>query len=153
MSQALRKMEKIKSVLIVDDDELSSYLTYRALKQSGMVDHIAVARNGKDALTYLGAVTAHADTNADEFPDVILLDIHMPVMDGFDFLNEYERRYSYHTKCFIFPFLCTLDESLKSKAGEERPYICGFVHKPVTLATVSQIRSRLGLAANAEMAN
>jgi CheY-like chemotaxis protein len=144
-------MGKIRSVLIVDDDEISSYITHRALRRSGVVDRIAVARNGKDALTYLSAVTAHADKETDGFPDVILLDMHMPVMDGFDFLSEYDKRYSYRAKCSIFPFLCTADESLKSKIDGNRPYVCGFVRKPMTDAAISQIRSSLGLTADAEM--
>ena len=79
-------------VLLVDDDETTNYLNKRLLSEMQIAKDILVLKNGKDALEYLSKACA-ATPDADyRCPDLIFLDIKMPVMDGFTFLEEYEKR-------------------------------------------------------------
>jgi len=69
------------NILIVDDSPAFNHLTILSIRKAGLDCDIVEMSNGQRALTYL------AET--EQCPDIILLDINMPVMDGFDFLEEY----------------------------------------------------------------
>lgn len=72
-----------KNVLLVDDDKICNFINKKALETLGFIKDIHTALNGKEALQlfndyYLGASI---------LPDIILLDLNMPIMDGFEFLE------------------------------------------------------------------
>jgi CheY-like chemotaxis protein len=79
-------------VLLVDDDETTNYLNERLLNEMQVAKEILVLKNGKEALEYLAKSNAAPLDPKHKRPDLIFLDIKMPVMDGFTFLEEYEKR-------------------------------------------------------------
>jgi CheY-like chemotaxis protein len=78
-------MQKVERLLLVDDDHVSNMLTEMVLKDMERFTSFQVAVNGQEALDYL-EITARLDPDA--FPQLILLDLNMPVMDGFEFLEQ-----------------------------------------------------------------
>jgi CheY-like chemotaxis protein len=78
-------MQKVERLLLVDDDHVSNMLTELVLKDMERFTSFQVAVNGQEALDYL-EITARLDPAA--FPQLILLDLNMPVMDGFEFLEQ-----------------------------------------------------------------
>ena len=74
-------MVKFKSVLLVDDDYISNFIADHLLNKLSVCENVNFARNGDEALKFLKECT--------EFPDLILLDINMPVMDGFEFIETF----------------------------------------------------------------
>ncbi len=79
-------------ILLVDDDDTTNFLNKRLLEDMGVAKEIVVAQNGKDAINYLEASCRGNEGSVTKCPDLIFLDIKMPVMDGFSFLEEYQRR-------------------------------------------------------------
>lgn len=79
-------MKKINSLLIVDDDEISNLLTSILFKELNAYTHIRISENGKQALEEINDCLKK-DQNC---PDVIFLDVEMPIMDGFEFLDQLE---------------------------------------------------------------
>lgn len=78
-------MDRIKNLALVDDDDIFAFLTKMTIEDSNLVDMVKVFRNGKEAIDFLSE-------NSDDpmqLPEVILLDLSMPVMDGWQFLEEY----------------------------------------------------------------
>lgn len=75
------KLLMYKSVVIVDDSEIESQITKRILFKKSFAENVEAFNSAMAALIYLN--------NAPVFPNVIFLDLHMPIMDGFDFMNSY----------------------------------------------------------------
>ncbi|WP_071885524.1 response regulator [Rufibacter tibetensis] len=79
-------MKRIKSILLIEDDEITNFLNQTVIEETGIADEVIVALNGQEGLTYLQSIKC-----PEEFPTLILLDINMPVLDGFSFVEEYNR--------------------------------------------------------------
>lgn len=80
-------MKKLDCIVLIDDDKMTNYLNQRIISKSGLVDHLLIFKNGKEGLEYL------QNPNAPDYisPNLIFLDINMPVMNGFEFLEEYNK--------------------------------------------------------------
>ena len=76
-----------KKVLIAEDDPGDVFLLQRAFNVSGMQAALHFVRDGQEVIDYLGGQAAYADRNAHPLPDLLLLDLKMPRLDGFDVLS------------------------------------------------------------------
>ncbi len=124
-------MEKVKSVLLVDDDPASNYLAQLLLKRLNTIEHISVAHNGKEALDYVIEQKA-----ANSLPDLILLDINMPLMDGFEFMEQFQQL-PYHTQSRVV----LLSSSVSSRDTEKAAHyqLDAFINKPLTKEKLSKL--------------
>ncbi len=77
------EMKKYANILVVEDDQTSAFLLKLLLLESDLVGSIAITSNGQEALDYLNRLKV----SGGKYPEIIFLDINMPVMDGFDFLE------------------------------------------------------------------
>jgi CheY-like chemotaxis protein len=119
-------MQKVERLLLVDDDYVSNMLTEMTIKEMHLfITTFQVTANGQEALDYL-EITARTDPSA--FPQLILLDLNMPVMDGFEFLEKVTQ-----LKLPYIPHIIVLSSS-SSLADLERAAafpIVGYLNKPV----------------------
>lgn len=76
-------MDNSKKILIIDDDEINNYIVKRLIGNLDIYDEIITFKNGQEALSFSKGLL----NNNHPFPCCILLDIHMPVMSGFEFLR------------------------------------------------------------------
>lgn len=83
-------MQRSPSVLIVDDSEVDRYLIRRLLAKSGVQESVFEAHHGVEAVDFLRDFDANRQRHPESFPpDIILLDINMPIMGGFEFLDSF----------------------------------------------------------------
>ncbi|MBQ4913363.1 response regulator [Maribacter sp. MMG018] len=93
-----------KKVLLIDDSEIDNYINKAVLSKSELVSEITIKTSGADALKYLESA------NEDSFPDIIFLDIRMPGMDGFEFMEHYIKLPENLTgQCKVFVLSSSID--------------------------------------------
>ncbi len=82
--------QKLKTILLIDDDEATNFLNEMNIQNTEIAEQVVIAWNGKEALEYLTNTGMYAN-NGSNFPqpDLIFLDINMPVMDGWEFIKAY----------------------------------------------------------------
>lgn len=78
-------MKKIDTFCIIDDDDIYQFTTSLLLKKTDLVNKIIVFSNGLKAINFLKDEIG----NKENIPDILFLDVNMPVMDGWEFLEEY----------------------------------------------------------------
>lgn len=78
-------MRPINLVLLVDDDEIYKFIGSKIIESTNLVKRIKTFSNGEEAINFLKSNSK----NVDLLPEIILLDLNMPIMDGFEFLEKY----------------------------------------------------------------
>ncbi|MBX0331811.1 response regulator [Pontibacter sp. HSC-14F20] len=128
----------VSKVYIIDDDDISIYLTSLVLEEAGFAHEICAYTSADDALADL-PLTAHAP-----LPDVILLDLNMPVKSGWDFLDTL-RPHEEALKGKLDVFILTSSIAVSDKdQSQAYPLVRGFLHKPLdeeSLAYISRARN------------
>ena len=83
-------MKKLNCILLVDDDPIVIFIHTSLITSLDLADTILTAQNGKEALALIAELNKPDDTINGPAPELILLDISMPVMNGFEFLENFE---------------------------------------------------------------
>lgn len=78
-------MSKLKTILLIDDDPVTNFLNERLIKKLNLAQEILVAQNGEEGMFFLNS-RIHQQIN---LPELIFLDLKMPVMDGFEFIEHF----------------------------------------------------------------
>jgi CheY-like chemotaxis protein len=129
--------QKLNCVLVIDDDEPTNFFTRLILEESACAKHIVVMQSGQDALDYLIKSKAGNDPDNYPGPDLIFLDINMPAMDGWEFLDEY-RKFKLASRIIVVMLTTSLFPEDKLRA-EATPEISGFENKPLTAEKVASV--------------
>jgi CheY-like chemotaxis protein len=121
-------MGSVAKIMLIDDDDISNFITERKLRNSGVADKIVVYNSGGIALKQLGD-----DLTAGEpWPEIILLDIRMPVMDGFGFLDEFILFPLEHTEKVKIAMLTSSLEKEEVKRSYLYKNVVDFINKPIS---------------------
>ena len=113
------------SVLIVDDDKVDRYILKRLLKGIGIVSKIHEFDNGQSGIDFLTDYNANRQLHGDDFPPVVIfLDVNMPLMNGFEFLEGFKTVSEIHNfdSSIIFMF-----SSSQRQSDMERAFSYDFV--------------------------
>lgn len=134
-------MTRSRLILLVEDNEDDVDLALRAFRQSTWNGEIVVVRDGAEALDYLFASGAHAGRDSVLMPDVVLLDLNLPKVDGLEVLRRL--REHEHTRRLPIVVLTSSNED----DDKVRSYDLGansFVRKPVDFARFLEVARQLG---------
>lgn len=117
--------------MLIDDNYIDNFVTRRILESSNFADQVVVSQSATEAIESLRA--------GDVTPDVIFLDIRMPMMGGFEFLQEYDKIEVENKKDIkIFMLSSSLDPTDMRKSMNNK-YITQFIHKPLTQKALDEI--------------
>ena len=123
------------NLLIIDDDSICSFVNTRVAQTSGIFKEIRSVHNGKDAMD----VFEEAANGSAEAPDVILLDLNMPVMNGFDFIEAFQSS-SYANKDRLSIVILT---SSDNSVDMQRARTCGIDHYLMKPLTVNELQNTI----------
>lgn len=131
-----------KVILLVEDNPDDELLTLRAFKKSNIMNKVVVARDGADALDYLFARGLHADRDPNEFPQLVLLDLKMPRVDGLEVLRQMREHES--TKLLPVVVLTSSDEE-RDIVQSYNLHANSYIRKPVDINQFVEAVRQLGL--------
>jgi CheY-like chemotaxis protein len=129
-------------ILLVEDNPDDELLTLRALKQHRVANDVMVARTGEDALAYLFGTGVHAGRDVAVRPQVVLLDLDLPRIDGLDVLRQIRADERTRLQPVVILTSSKEDEDIITS------YALGansYVRKPVSFAEFSNAVKALGL--------
>lgn len=130
----LAKMKaKFDKVLLIDDDKINNYLVQEVISSINIAAEIIVLTDGEKALNYLSDYTA---TNNEREEVLILLDLNMPVMDGFEFLEEFE---AMKIPADFMIVVLTSSDNQRDKDNIKRHHISQYISKPITEEKLLQL--------------
>lgn len=128
------------NILIIDDDEINNFIAAKLIDKIEPKANVFTCLNGQEGLEYL---LSKID-NIEELPDIIFLDINMPVMNGWEFLEEYDKIKPRIPKTITINMLSSSvynDDIAKSKSFSS---VDKFISKPLTIEKIQNIYSSLG---------
>lgn len=128
-------MDLLKLILLVDDDETTNYLNKRLLTRMEIAERIEVVTNGEEALHFL----MNAAENGNPMPDLMFLDIKMPVMDGFEFLEEYQRLPEELKRSIVVMMLTSSASVQDMERIKQYDTVRRHISKPLLAAHVNEI--------------
>jgi CheY-like chemotaxis protein len=122
-------------VLLIDDNDTDNLINRRVLEISGYASKIEVCNSGKTALSFI----ENRISTPDYLPDVIFLDINMPMVDGFVFLLEFEQFSAQISKQIDIVVLSSSDSEEDLERIMQNPRVVKFITKPISAAIVRQL--------------
>jgi two-component system, response regulator len=133
---------KNKIILLVEDNPDDVDLTVRALKKNKILNEVVIARDGAEAMDYLFCKGEYADRDPFDLPQVALLDLKMPRVDGFEVLKAI--RANEKTKLLPVTILTTSTED-KDRIESYELGANSFINKPVDFDQFFAAVNNLGL--------
>lgn len=132
---------KLRSVLLVDDDEITNYLHQTLLEDLQVADHIDIASNGEEALRKLSEHCQLSNTTP-RCPEIVFLDLNMPGMDGFDFLEAFNQM-SLTQNPPVQVVVLTSSSNAYDLQKAQSYRIAGYVNKPLTYEKIKGVLASL----------
>ncbi|MBQ0908829.1 response regulator [Flavobacterium sp. F-328] len=118
-----------KSIWIVDDDPIYQIIANKIIQRSDMFSEVTTFKNGREAMNIVHQVLENKNT----IPDIILLDINMPVMDGWEFMEELtaiKPQIQKEFSVYIVSSSIAVEDKSKSKKYND---ILGYLSKPISV--------------------
>ena len=133
---------KNNTILVVEDNPRDEALTLRALKKNNVANDVVVARDGVEALDYLFGTGSYAGRDVSEIPEIVLLDLKLPKMDGLQVLAKLRAdRRTRFIPVVVFTSSSEQEDMIKSYDLGANSY----VRKPVDFEQFSEATKQLGM--------
>lgn len=137
----------INQVLCIDDDHITLILCDMVIKKAGFATEVITAKNGKEGLAWFSAYFSKNNTaTRPQAPQLIFLDLNMPVMNGWDFLEDYLMKYADRlpgTKVVIISSTVNPEDFSRANRYD---IVIDFINKPLTIEGLEDLMQHEQLA-------
>ncbi len=123
-------MKKFNDVLLIDDDDVTNFINESLIKEMDIANEILIAKNGKEGID-LVAARCKSWKKEDRCPALILVDINMPVMNGFEFLDQYKQM-NLPAHLSIILIMLTSSDNERDIERAKHSNAIGYLSKPLT---------------------
>jgi CheY-like chemotaxis protein len=123
---------KYSSVMLIDDNEIDNFINQKMIEGCGFSDNVYVHTSGKSALEFYQNLNRSNNVPDALFPQVIFLDINMPMMDGFQFLEEFEKIAVRQSEPVKIVMLTTSINPIDIEKASKGKFVSKFLNKPLT---------------------
>ena len=125
----MKKFENINSILLIDDDDSSNFLHSIFINKLGLDIEVNTALNGQEGLDFI----LNKGLGELSLPCMVMLDLRMPVKDGWEFMRMYEEQVPQELKEQLVIVLVTVSDNQEDKdRAEANPYIMDYAQKPLS---------------------
>lgn len=135
----MKKLKGLDCILLIDDEEINNYLNLELIKRLQIDTHVEITLNGRLGLDYLTCSGVYSGNKIFPQPGLIILDINMPLMNGWEFLEEYSKldanQKAKHVLAMLSSSINPDDKNRANSFGE----LVGFINKPLTLEVLKNI--------------
>lgn len=131
----------LELIMCIDDDPITLMLFKKVVKKASFAKEIINASNGKEAITLIN--TINSDSIQEKKPQLIFLDLNMPVMGGWEFLDLFNDSNYFNlnnTKVIILTSTIDPEDIKKSKSY---PNVIEFLSKPITVEMLDYLNTKL----------
>jgi len=130
---------KYYAVMLIDDNEIDNLINQKMIEATNITKHIFTHTGARSAIEFLKNIEKLTDITPDPLPDVIFLDIDMPLMDGFQFLDEFEQL-SDDTKgrCKIVMLTSSINPQDVNKS-KKYSSVKKYINKPLSQETLQKL--------------
>lgn len=132
--------KKYNAVMLVDDNEIDNLINQKMIESSNICENIFIHSGAKSAIEFLKNIEKLAKGPIDMYlPEIIFLDIDMPLMDGFQFLEEFEKLSdTIKTNCKIVMLTSSLSPQDMNKAKKNQ-FVLKYINKPLSQESLKKI--------------
>jgi len=131
-------LKKINNALLIDNDALINMMNAKLIEGSKIATNVNVVTNAKEALRILKKMDL---LNLPEFPEIIFLDIDMPVMSGWQFLKEVEKIPLIVLNKYRIILLGSSLDLFQIKKAKSNTMVNDYIPKPLTMKSLQMLRS------------
>jgi len=130
----------LNTILFIDDDPITLMLCKMVISKSLFSKEIATAKNGEEALQYFNTLKQVNTNNPLTKPELIFLDLNMPVMGGWEFLDSFSTSdYSDYNNTKVIILSSTIDPEDLEKS-KKYPMVIDFLSKPISKEMLEYIK-------------
>ena len=116
------------NVCLIDDDNIYQFTARKLVESTGLAKNIQSFYNGSDAINYF---KDQSNNNPETLPDVIFLDINMPIMNGWEFLEEYNKLSNKFSKPIVVYVVSSSIDSNDMQKSKEYKAVSDYLVKPI----------------------
>ena len=132
----------IKNLLSVEDDTTTHLLNKLYLDEAMFCENYIEILNGQLALNYFIDLAKQEDSLS-KVPELILLDLNMPLMDGWEFLETFEKEFpQFAERTKVYVLSSSINPMDKERAASEKA-VCGFIEKPLDFEQIERLKKDL----------
>ncbi|GAB3169372.1 response regulator [Telluribacter humicola] len=133
----------VDSIVLIEDDEVTRMLSGIVIRKASFARNILTFGNGRQALDYYQGLSESNEETRSNYPRLVFLDLYLPVINGWEFLDEFVREYyPLFKETRVVVLSSSVDPSDEIQA-KKYPLVLDFKSKPITVQLLESLAERL----------